>query len=348
VDACGRKFVVNDGEVNAVAISLFGRRSSSVQSPDSPPFPVSDSDPGRRSLSLLFRRLWNSFLEGESLFAGPRGCVRSLPDSVSLLSVEAFDCLLSDVTFCIESEDALFELIIGLGPDYFRLLRHVRWDRLTGSLPPAFEEAAWVAPDDALWAGVSGLVRKALDLSDHRPLLAPTRFASLIVAYFPAVLGEFCRKRFTLLWRGSRDGFGARDFHGRCDGQAPTLTLIQDTNENIFGGFTPIEWESEGLGRFKTDPSLKSFLFTLKNPHNLPARKFALKTEQLEKAIDCDSKWGPHFSAIGVSDHCNANTNSYSYLGFTYANDTGLDDTVVLTGSFYFTVKEIEVFQVAD
>jgi hypothetical protein len=39
---------------------------------------------------------------------------------------------------------------------------------------------------------------------------------------FPALFAEFRGKRFALLWRGSRDGFGAPDFDGRCDGHAPT------------------------------------------------------------------------------------------------------------------------------
>jgi hypothetical protein len=61
-------------------------------------------------------------------------------------------------------------------------------------------------------------------------------------------------------------------------------------------GFTPVKWESrkkdsqasEELGRsncYKADPSLKSFVFTLKNPQNFPARKFALKAEKKEEAI---------------------------------------------------------------
>jgi hypothetical protein len=215
--------------------TLFGFLSSSAQSGVLPPLPDSDSDPEKRSLSLLFRRLWNSSLEWESLFAGPRDCVRSLPVSVSLFSVDAVDCLLSDTTFCMESENALFEFLLGLRPDYCRLLRHVRWDRLTGSLPPAFEKAAWVARDDALWAGVSALVRKALDFGDHPPFLAPASFPSLIVADFPALFAEFRRKHILLLWRGSRDGFRAWDFHGRWDGHAPPVTLIQDTERNIFG-----------------------------------------------------------------------------------------------------------------
>jgi hypothetical protein len=72
----------------------------------------------------------------------------------------------------------------------------------------------------------------------------PAGFASLIVADFPALFAEFRRKRFTLLWRGSRDGFGVGDSHGRCDGHTNTLTLIEDTEGNIFGGFTPVEWAS--------------------------------------------------------------------------------------------------------
>jgi hypothetical protein len=39
----------------------------------------------------------------------------------------------------------------------------------------------------------------------------------------------------------------------------------------------------------KADPSLKSFLFTLKNPDNVPARRFALKSEEKENAINCHS-----------------------------------------------------------
>jgi hypothetical protein len=69
----------------------------------------------------------------------------------------------------------------------------------------------------------------------------PAGFASLIVADFPALFAEFCQERFALLWRGSRDGFDAHDFHGRRDGHAPTLALTEDTERNIFGGFTPAE-----------------------------------------------------------------------------------------------------------
>jgi uncharacterized coiled-coil protein SlyX len=176
---------------------------------------------------------------------------------------------------------------------------------------------------------------------------APAGFASLIVADFPALFAEFRGKSFKLLWRGSRDGFGALDFHGRCDGHKNTLTLIQDTEGNIFGGFTPVKWELRT--GWKADPSLKSFLFTLKNPHNFPGAKFALKAKEKDQAIICDSSCGPHFCDIGVSGNCNQNTDSYAdYFGHSYANDTGLDGQTFFTGSREFTVKEIEMFEIAD
>jgi hypothetical protein len=179
----------------------------------------------------------------------------------------------------------------------------------------------------------------------------PAGFASLIVADFPALFAEFRGKRFTLLWRGSRDGFGGRDFHGRCDGHANTLTLIEDTEGNIFGGFTPVEWESRTPKEdwSKADPSLKSFLFTLKHPHAFPATKFALKAEKKERAIICHSDWCPHFYDISVLSDCNANTKSITYLfGHSYANDTDLDGRTFFTGSEHFKVKEIEVFEITD
>jgi hypothetical protein len=45
---------------------------------------------------------------------------------------------------------------------------------------------------------------------------------------------------------GSHDGFTAQEFHLRCDGRANTLTLIVDTDENVFGGFTPVKWATIG------------------------------------------------------------------------------------------------------
>jgi hypothetical protein len=180
-------------------------------------------------------------------------------------------------------------------------------------------------------------------------LIPPLGWNSAIVPDFPNLFEDFKQRTFTLLWGGSRDGFGARDFHRRCDGHPNTLTVILDTNGNIFGGFTPMKWESDNWGIRKGDPSLKGFLFTLTNPHKVPLRRFVLKAEKKEYAIRCDSRWGPIFCDIVVCDTCNANTKSYSsHFGNRYVNDTRLVGKAFFTGSGNFEVKETEVFEITD
>jgi hypothetical protein len=137
-----------------------------------------------------------------------------------------------------------------------------------------------------------------------------------------------------------------------------------DTDGNEFGGFTPVEWESRVPKRIsrgravhlnysnccKGDDSMRSFLFTLRNPHGVPPRKFALREEKKGKAISCESDWGPRFySGIGVSDNCNTNRDSYTLIGTrwndrSYVNDTRFE--YFLTGDYRFTVKEIEIFEI--
>jgi hypothetical protein len=177
----------------------------------------------------------------------------------------------------------------------------------------------------------------------------PSGWNSAIVPDFPKLFEDFKKKRFILLWRGSRDGFGAAAFHSRCDGYANTLTMILDTDGNIFGGFTPVQWELGATWKYKADPSLKSFIFTLKNPHNFPARRFALKAEKKQTAIYCRSDGGPNFEDIGVCDNCNARTNNWtSDFGSSYTDDTGLNRKMFFTGSTGFKVKEIEVLEITD
>jgi hypothetical protein len=125
--------------------------------------------------------------------------------------------------------------------------------------------------------------------------------------------------------------------------------VILDTKGNIFGGFTPLKWESSTSDDGKADNSLKSFLFTLKNPHNLPPRKFVLNAETKDGAVGLRSPKGPWFHcAIFVQDNCNSRTDNFGYIGRVYTNDTGLDGKTIFTGSQQFQVQEIEVFEIRD
>jgi hypothetical protein len=194
--------------------------------------------------------------------------------------------------------------------------------------------------------------------------MAQVELDSLIVREYPPLFEEFRMQQWLVLWRGSRDGFTAEEFHRRCDGRANTLTVIEDTDGNVFGGFTPVEWESRVWNRKygnedncrKGDDSLRSFLFTLRNPHGVPPRKLALREEMKGYAIYCDSNCCAVFGYCSsvlwqllALDNCNCNTRSCARIGSrwrdtTYENDTRFE--YFLTRAERFSVKEIEVFEI--
>jgi hypothetical protein len=169
---------------------------------------------------------------------------------------------------------------------------------------------------------------------------------SLILREFPmSILSEFQAKRFVLLWRGTRDGFAASTFHKRCDGHSNSLTVIQDINGYVFGGFTPLSWSSSG--GYYSDSSVRSFSFTLSNPAGSAAMKFSLA--QSQNAIWCHGGYGPIFgngSDICVVNQSDANLNSRTSLGTGYTNHTGRASNQVFTGAHNFRAKEIEVFEI--
>jgi hypothetical protein len=119
------------------------------------------------------------------------------------------------------------------------------------------------------------------------------------------------------------------------------------TKDFIFGDFSFLTWDSNG--QYKIDNARKSFIFSVRNPHNITDKKFSLTN--LTNTILCHSSYGPVFGGghdIYAADGCNNNTNSATSLGYSYANDTGIARDQFFTGEISFTVKEIEVFQVSD
>jgi hypothetical protein len=171
---------------------------------------------------------------------------------------------------------------------------------------------------------------------------------SNVISRFPEILNQFRNQRLKLLYRGSRDGFDASNFHAKYDNQSHTITFICTTKDFIFDGYTPLSWDS--TSGYKADSSHRSFVFTITNRHNLTSRKFGLKPDHLQYAIYCYALYGPWFgngNTIYVCDNCAACNSSYTRL-YGYVNDTGLNDYTVFTGERYFTVKEIEVFTLTE
>jgi hypothetical protein len=151
---------------------------------------------------------------------------------------------------------------------------------------------------------------------------------------------------WSLLYRGTRDGFGSNDFHSKCDNKSSTLTIFKaDDSSYIFGGFTSVEWDSSN--DFKSDPN--AFIFSLTNKDNRPV-KMKINPNQHQYAIGCSSLFGPTFGYdICIANNANTTMDSYSQLGHTYKHPQyayGTNEVrTFLAGSFKFQLEEIEVYQ---
>lgn len=75
-------------------------------------------------------------------------------------------------------------------------------------------------------------------------------------------------KDLNLLYKGSQNGFKQNDFHSRCDNKGPTLTIVEDVNGQIFGGYVSCSWNS--YGGWTRDSS--AFLFSLTNKSVYPIK----------------------------------------------------------------------------
>jgi hypothetical protein len=147
-----------------------------------------------------------------------------------------------------------------------------------------------------------------------------------------------------LLYRASRDGWAASQFHALCDGKGPTLTVIKCTGGFIFGGYADVAWNSSGSYM----PSTASFLFALHCHSGLGPTKMPLTGANNGNAMYGNGGYGPTFGAghdIRVADNANANTSSQIYLGNSYRCPPGQTGTF-LTGSKQYQAAEVEVFLV--
>jgi hypothetical protein len=268
------------------------------------------------------------------------------------LSPAVLGAILSDSRLLVRDEDSVFEVVHRRAShdlSYFGLLEFVRFEFLSVECMRAaldFISGAF----ESLTFGIWSSLRRRLALPVIPPS-QPGRFAPLppldstIVSVTPTIFSVLRPKTFRLVYRGSRDGFRAIDFHNHCNGHQNTLTLISSMNDCILGGYTPLAWGSQF--DYLSDPSLQSFVFTVTNPHNLSARIFRQK--QGERAIGAHPDYGPTFGDghdFYICNNCHTSDRSYSSLGNAYANDTEIAPTEVLTGGRNFTVNEIEVFDV--
>ena len=152
-------------------------------------------------------------------------------------------------------------------------------------------------------------------------------------------------QKWELIYKASRDGFGANTFHSRCNNKGPTMTIIRSSNYYLFGGYTSVAWTSSGS--HKAD--FNAFLFTLTNPHNIPPTKYPVQPATIQYSIYDYIGSGPAFGGgCDMNVYSNSNSNESSFFGFphTYTDINGKGHNT-FTGSKNFMTSDVEVFKLA-
>ena len=95
---------------------------------------------------------------------------------------------------------------------------------------------------------------------------------------------------FELKFTALINGDTCNDFHKKCDGIGPTVTIVKAKNGHIFGGYVTVPFSSDCAAHYDD----KAFLFSLTNN-----KKFPIKIR--EKAVCHYNGWGPY---IGCKYKC--------------------------------------------
>jgi len=151
-------------------------------------------------------------------------------------------------------------------------------------------------------------------------LLLPTpKFGKMVlktseIDYVNKLLKPVSKKIGEVLFVATRDGDDSKQFHTVCDGQGPTVVIIETTTGNVFGGYTDASWDVRRAYKKSTE----AFLFRLR-----PSEKtYKIISSKTAYAIYGHESYGPTFGAsnheIYISDGALNNKNSYTSGGKSY------------------------------
>lgn len=111
--------------------------------------------------------------------------------------------------------------------------------------------------------------------------------------------GKPPRLTFKLVFR-ARTPDELQTFHVKCDGKGPTLTVLHGLYNVLFGGYTSQNW-SAGKKEFKRDDH--AFLFYKHENENAKCFFFHIKDKHKDRAITCESDFGPTFGGKTFKDY---------------------------------------------
>ena len=141
------------------------------------------------------------------------------------------------------------------------------------------------------------------------------------------------------IYKASCNGDNINAFHQNCKNIPNTLILIITDEKKRFGGFTQAEWDNSNKNKFDD----KAFLFSLDNFEVYP-----ILDEYKDKAINCrEDFYAPIFGEdlFLFDGFFSSQLNKTKERYYDYSKSK-FNDEYKLSGQEYFTVTEMEVYQV--
>lgn len=239
-----------------------------------------------------------------------------------------------------------------LPEDFFRSLAKKKINKCTQEFqsavtehPPTFE----VQPLNQFLEDFHKMIRDLSTKNDLEPVSFFSRMQTTIdipeeqKKLIEDWIDENANIGFSLRYRATRDGFSGQDFHERCNGLAPTLTIVKAANGAVFGGYTDIYWDPTDMTKTEEiddDKFKKTFLFSLKNGE---------KYDRISKGLVCtvrDPKQGPTFGTQDLSIGYNGDLkDGISELGTVFRKGSD-GKSIFLAEEKQFKAQEIEVLVV--
>lgn len=149
--------------------------------------------------------------------------------------------------------------------------------------------------------------------------------------------------KWTLMYRATTDGWGANNFHAKCDNKRRLLTIIRSTSGHLFGGFSTEPFNSN-VG-FVTDST--AFLYTLTNPHGVPPTKIPCTSpgNAIYGHPSYNATYGTN-NDLYIVNNANQSSCTTNLGNNTYRDPTGRGSTLFTGQSNNWTVAEMLAFQV--
>ncbi len=154
--------------------------------------------------------------------------------------------------------------------------------------------------------------------------------------------GTFTSK---LIFHSARDGDNTKKFHKILGKTKPTLTLIKNEYDEVFGGYTTQDWDtsnkeifySDDYEEYSTDEN--AFIFTEKNV-------FEIDEDKKERAVNLSQHYGPSFGQdIIIVDNFLTKKKNEIRFNNTYINPE-VENVTLNRRETYFKVKQLEVYEI--